>query len=113
AATQPIGFKISDKFHARRRPHYSDVTNTRFCLNREEVYHGVLTPQARTAHQPIQASKAQKSPIEIKIPARTDASGIRQAPASRNTIAIPPRATRPLLSMLGFIQGRYRIAAGK
>src|SRR6266496_228219 len=77
------------------------------------VYNGVLTPQARTAHQPIQASKAQNSPISIKIAASTDTSGIRQAPARTKTTAILPRATRPLLSMFGFIQGRREVAAGK
>src|SRR5437762_3588485 len=76
-------------------------------------YNGVLTPQARTAHQPIQASKAQNSPIKIKIVASTDTSGIRQAPARRKMTAILPRATRPLLSMFGFIQGRCGIAAGE
>jgi hypothetical protein len=75
----------------------------RFCLDRDEFYKGVLTPQARTAHQPIHASKAQNSPIKAKIAANTGASGISQAPARRKTAAIPPRATRPLLSMLGFI----------
>jgi hypothetical protein len=77
---------------------------TGFVLDRDEIYNGVLTPQARTAHQPIHASKAQNSPIEIKIAASTDASGIRQAPARTKTTAILPRATRPLLSMFGFIQ---------
>src|SRR5437868_15308534 len=95
-----------------RRSHQSDAAEDRFCLDRDEVYNGVLTPQARTAHQPIQASKAQNSPIRTKIAASTDASEIRQAPARRKMTAMPPRATRPLLSMFGFIQGRCGISAG-
>src|SRR5207248_11108122 len=93
--------------------HSSDAAKDRFCLDRDEGYNGVLTPQARTAHQPIQASKAQNSPIRTKIAASTDASEIRQAPARRKMTAIPPRTTRPLVSMFGFIQGRCGIAAGK
>src|SRR5437016_8624240 len=96
-----------------RRSHQSDAAEDRFCLDRDEVYNGVLTPQARTAHQPIQASKAQNSPIRIKIAASTGVSEIRQAPTRRKMPAIPPRATRPLLSMFGFIQGWCGIAAGK
>lgn len=79
-----------------------------------EFYKGVLTPQARTAHQPIHDSKAQNNPIKAKIPAKTGASGIKQAPKRRNTTAIPPRATRPLLSIFGFIPENVRlIVAGK
>src|SRR5205823_12617410 len=101
-----VRIQASDKIYGMRRSHQSDAAEDRFCLDRDEIYNGVLTPQARTAHQPIQASKAQNSPIKMKIAANTGASGIRQAPKRRKTTAIPPRAIRPLLSMFGFIPGR-------
>jgi type I restriction-modification system DNA methylase subunit len=69
----------------------------------ELVQSGVLTPQARTAHQPTHDSKAQKSPIRIKIAASRRDSDIRRAPASKNATAMPPRAARPLLSMFCLI----------
>jgi hypothetical protein len=84
-----------------------------FVWDRDEIYNGVLTPQARMAHQPIQDSKAQNSPINTKIAARTAAFGMRQAPARRKTTAVPPRAARPFLSIFGFMRERCGIAATK
>jgi len=69
----------------------------------ELVQSGVLTPQARTAHQPTHDSKAQKSPIRIKIAATRRDSDTRHAPASKKATAMPPRAARPLLSMFCLI----------
>jgi len=73
-------------------------------------YSGVLTPQARIAHQPIHASKAQNNPIRIKIVARKAVSGMRQPPAKRKMTAMPPRAARPLLSIFCFIMGATRVS---
>ena len=55
------------------------------------------------AHQPTHDSKAQKSPIRIKIAASRRDSDIRHVPASKKATAMPPRAARPLLSMFCLI----------
>jgi len=77
--------------------------NAELSPRQELVQSGVLTPQARTAHQPTHDSKAQKSPIRIKIAASRRDSDTRHAPASKNATAMPPRAARPLLSMFCLI----------
>ena len=82
---------------------HDEFQGTRVTPNVYTTLRGVLTPQARTAHQPTHDSKPQKSPIRIKIAASRRDSEIRHAPASKNATAMPPRAARPLLSMFCLI----------
>jgi len=95
--TPTFGFKILDR-RQRRCFHQVDATDEPVCLLQPRL--GAAGANGAPADP---CFKAQHNPMRIKIAASNRVCGMRQPLASKKTMAIPPRATRPLLSMFGFI----------